>query len=554
MKGFYSLEMSFVLIGVLTVTLMGGIASADFVFGEPINLGPTVNSPCSDGVPRITADGLELYFNSNRSGGYGNYDVWVSTRETADSDWGEPMNLGSTINSSAVDGGPSISADGLTLFFESRRPGGYGNNDLYVTTRQTSDDTFGPPVNLGPLVNSSARDQTPDISADGLSLFFMSNRPGGSGGDNVWFTTRETTHGEWSAPVNLGPNVNGSGQAGFPYISDDGLLLFFASIRAGGYGAVDIWLAKRSTKDDAWGVPVNLGPVINSSKDELAVCISSDGSTLFFSSRRSGGVGDQDIWQVPIIPVVDFNGDGKVDSADMAIMLYHWGQNEPLCDIAPMPWGDGVVDIEDLIVLAEHLEPGLECVAHWTLDESRGAFTQDSVGDSDAVVLGGATWRPDEGIVDGALQLDGIDAHVSTEFVSDPKLRPVRVACWINTDVPGKVIVSQTAGATFGSTWLGTDPTDGTLMTGMMFPVPALPSTTVVADGQWHEVAIDWDGAYRRLWVDQQEIAKDAQPLVLPPFNWTGALNLGAGAGLEPDTFFSGLIDDVRIYNRAVKP
>lgn len=344
------------LIIVLTFLISTGRdAKADFTFGTPSNLGPTVNSPLSDGVPRITADGLELYFNSNRSGGYGDYDVWVSTRETVDSDWGEPMNLGSTINTSAVDACPSISTDGLTLFFASSRPGGYGNSDLYVTTRQTTDDPFGSLVNLGPTVNSSSLDSGPCISIDGLSLFFMSNRPGGSGGDNIWLTTRETINGEWSAPVNLGPNVNGSGLAGFPYISDDGLLLFFASIRAGGYGTVDIWFTKWNTKDYAWSAPMNLGPVINSSMGELAVCISGNGSTLFFSSRRSGGVGDQDIWQTPIEPVVDLNGDGIVDSADMCIMVDHWGTDEPLCDIGPMPWGDGIVDVQDLIVLAEHL-------------------------------------------------------------------------------------------------------------------------------------------------------------------------------------------------------
>lgn len=106
--------------------------------------------------------------------------------------------------------------------------------------------------------------------------------------------------------------------------------------------------------DDPWGTPVNLGPVVNSSLDELAVCISADGSTLFLSSRQSGGVGDQDLWQVPIEPVIDLNGDGIIDAADMCIMVDHWGMDEPLCDIGPMPWGDGIVDVQDLIALAEY--------------------------------------------------------------------------------------------------------------------------------------------------------------------------------------------------------
>jgi hypothetical protein len=120
--------------------------------------------------------------------------------------------------------------------------------------------------------------------------------------------------------------------------------------------------------------------------------------------------------------------------------------------------------------------------------------------------------------------------------------------------VAGGVIASQTPGAAFGSTWLTTDPADGTLVSEMMFPLPSLHSTYVVADGQWHKVSTEWDGAYRCLWADDQEVAKDALPMALPPFSWNGTLIVGAGANLEPGTFFTGLIDDVRIYNRAIQP
>jgi len=83
---------------------------------------------------------------------------------------------------------------------------------------------------------------------------------------------------------------------------------------------------------------------------------SADGSTLYFSSDRPGGhEGVDGLWQAPIIPIVDLNADGIVDSADMVIMIDNWVTDESLCDIGPMPWGDGVVDVEDLIVLAEHL-------------------------------------------------------------------------------------------------------------------------------------------------------------------------------------------------------
>jgi hypothetical protein len=83
--------------------------------------------------------------------------------------------------------------------------------------------------------------------------------------------------------------------------------------------------------------------------------ISPDGSTIYFNSNRSGGYGGLDIWQVSVEPIVDLNGDGMVDALDICIIIDNWQTDNPLCDIAPLPFGDGVVDVEDLIVLAEHL-------------------------------------------------------------------------------------------------------------------------------------------------------------------------------------------------------
>ena len=88
-------------------------------------------------------------------------------------------------------------------------------------------------------------------------------------------------------------------------------------------------------------------------------CLSPDGSMLYFTSDRPGGVGGYDLWQVSIEPVVDLNGDGNVNGADLSIIADHWGTDDSLCDIGPMPWGDGIVDVQDLIVLAKYLSPVL---------------------------------------------------------------------------------------------------------------------------------------------------------------------------------------------------
>jgi len=346
-------------IEIVTVLMVLGLATqitnADYVFGIPDNLGSTVNSSAMDGVPSMSADGLELFFNSNRADGVGEFDLWVTMRPTLEDSWEEPINLGSIVNTTDQDGAPFISADGLSLYFESTRPGGYGGWDIWVATRATRAEEWGTPINLGPPINTSVDDRSGSISADGLTLFFGSTRTGSLGSSDLWVTTRDTTNDPWSEPVNLGPTVNTSSDDGVPSISPDGRLLFFMSDRAGGYGFYDVWVTRRATTDDDWGTPVNLGPTMNTSDFDGTASVSSDGSTLLFMSGRPSGIGSFDIWQASINPVVDFNTDGIVDSADMCIIIDNWGTDNSLCDIGPTPFGDGVVDVQDLIVLAGHL-------------------------------------------------------------------------------------------------------------------------------------------------------------------------------------------------------
>jgi Tol biopolymer transport system component len=542
---------SLVVAGILLVT--GSDANADFVFGTPTNLGSTVNSPAWDGTPDITADGLTLFFDSARPGGYGGGDLWVATRETLQNPWGEPVNLGPEVNSSAVEGCPGISADGLKLYLVSTRPGGSGNMDLWVTKRSGLSESWGEPVNLGTTVNSSADDAGPVISSDGLSLLFSSNRAGGHGGQDLYVSTRATTDDPWGDPVNLGPTVNSSAWDYEPALSPDGLSLFFGSGRSGGYGSDDVWVTRRETTDDPWVEPVNLGPEVNSSSGEGAPFISPDGSTLYFGSNRSGGSGGADIWQVPIEPIVDFNGDGIVDSADLCILFDCWGTDESTCDIGPTPFGDGIVDVKDMVVFAEHLlgeTLPVDLVAHWKLDELEGIYTKDSVSDNDAIVIGSPASLPTGGMVDGALEFDGIMDCLITDSVVNPEHGPFRVFAWIKGGAPGQVVLSQSAGVD----WLATDPIEGSLMTelaGAGSNSSPLLSQTIVTDGEWHLIGFAWNGSHRTLYVDNVAVAKDTQD----GLNGSSmSLYIGAGKMMQPGTYFSGLIDDVRVYSRAVKP
>ncbi|HCO94118.1 MAG TPA: hypothetical protein DIU00_09235 [Phycisphaerales bacterium] len=293
------------LLAVPTTVVLTARADADRTFGNPTNLGATVNSSAKEFDPSISADELSLYFNSYRPDSLGEADIWVTTRKSKDVSWGAPVNLGPTVNSSANETAPDISTDGLSLYFSSDRPGGYGERDLWVTTRKTTSDAWAEPVNMGPAVNSSAHEHGPSISADGLSLYFSGYaatspfRPGSMGGGDLWVTTRKTKADPWTKPVHLGPKVNYSGWDASPSISADSLSLYFNSSRPGGSGGPDLWVTTRKTKDDPWGTTLNLGSTVNSAEWDLNPDISAEGSTLYFASGRPDSQ-EMDIWQVSL--------------------------------------------------------------------------------------------------------------------------------------------------------------------------------------------------------------------------------------------------------------
>jgi hypothetical protein len=332
------------------------LARADFTLDVS---GPvTSNVYGGDWVSSFSSDGLEMYIESSRGGGQGGGDIWVLKRSSKEEDWGPAQNLGAIVNTASNEGIPCISADGLTLYFWSSRPGGYGSSDIYATTRISTSEPWGTPVNLGPEVNTSASDYYAYASANNLELYFTSNRPGGYGGGDIYLAKRATVNDAWGDVVNLGPIVNSPGSEAFSTLSPDGLLLLFSEhysatadmFRPGGYGGPDIWMARRSSLSEPWQTPVNLGPSINSSSMEIAPCFSPDGSTLYFASDRKGWAS----WEASIHPILDLNGDGEVDHEDVLLLTTHMGEDYPPCDIGPMPWGDGVVDMRDLVVLMKY--------------------------------------------------------------------------------------------------------------------------------------------------------------------------------------------------------
>lgn len=282
------------------VLLSGPPLAAGQGFGEwsaPVNLGPGINSADNDEGPAISRDGLSLYFTSNRSG---NQDLWVAQRGHKDDPWGEPVNLGPPVNTSFVEQAPAFSRDGHFMFFVSNRDGSVGGLDIWVAFRADKHDDYAweAPVNLGAPVNTTFNDAGPGSLRVGGEefLYFTSNRPGGPGGADIFVSVR-LEDGSFGPPERVA-ELNSSANDARAALRRDGREVFFFSNRAVSVGATDLWTSTREDRGDLWSPPVNLGPTVNSTSDEMQPAISRDGRTLFFASNRPGGAGLLDLYMI----------------------------------------------------------------------------------------------------------------------------------------------------------------------------------------------------------------------------------------------------------------
>lgn len=250
------------------------------------NVGFVVNTPDLEYAPTITADGRTLYFVSNRPGGVGGHDFWLTTKaERLDTIFTPPVNLGKPINTELNEGVASIAADGQTIFFTGcNRPDGLGDCDLYEAEL---DGTEWKNVRNVSEINSPYWDSQPSISSDGKTLYFVSNRPGAMGGDDdadIYVTTLGGD-GRWTAPKNLGAPINTTEKEDSPFIIAGSGALYFSSAGHGGEGGLDFFVAKRQA-DGSWGTPENLGEPYNTSKDERFITLPAAGDIIYFSSER----------------------------------------------------------------------------------------------------------------------------------------------------------------------------------------------------------------------------------------------------------------------------
>jgi Tol biopolymer transport system component len=259
---------------------------------------PNINSPFADDSPAISKDRLSLYFESRRPGGYGLLDLYVAHRLSTDLPWNVPVNLGPVINTASGEFVPALSRDGHYLLFVSPRATGLA--DIYVSYRQDvhDDSAWEAPTMLGPEINTSFFDSAPSFfenEDDGLpQLYFSSDRPGGMGFNDIYMTEMNPAGGFW--PAVLVPELSSPQNDTSPEIFRNGVEMFFQSNRPGTLGGNDLWTAVRDSVLDPWSAPENLGAIVNSGSGEGGAALSSDGEVLFFDSSRPGGVGMTDIY------------------------------------------------------------------------------------------------------------------------------------------------------------------------------------------------------------------------------------------------------------------
>ena len=301
-----AVAMAMVLSGALAAVASGGYGEwspaesiEDFGAGAHVNF----NTPSNDGCPFISADGKMFFIASNRPGTLGENDIWVSTRASKSQPWGDPVHLGPPINTPANDFCPTLSRDGKTFFFASNRPGFCGttaNADLY-TAKLDSNLQAASVTHLGCEVNSGWDEHSPfpQLMVDqGLVLFYSSARPANA-------TDTVADHDLYSSPWHNGKFQAGAEVPGIntreffegqPNVRVDGREIFFYSNRTGTFGGNDIYSSTKKWFATTWGTPQNLGANVNSTFNETRPSLSLDGRTLYFGSNRASGTPAADVY------------------------------------------------------------------------------------------------------------------------------------------------------------------------------------------------------------------------------------------------------------------
>ena len=260
---------------------------------NPVNMGSSINSENQEYSPAFAIDEKTIYITKrmgNLSDNRPNEDLYFA--ELNDESWDKVKDIGPPINTIENEGAFSISSDGNYIFFTScSRNGGKGQCDIWLTSKKNN--RWDEPKNLQSPINTKYWESQPSISSDGRMLYFSSDRPGGYGGTDIWVS--EFSNSGWSAPKNLGPTVNTCKDEQFPFIHSDNRTLYFSSNGHPGLGKSDLYLTRKDVKLN-WETPINMGFPINSRGQDWNLVVARDGKTAYFSSDQLKGFGGLDIY------------------------------------------------------------------------------------------------------------------------------------------------------------------------------------------------------------------------------------------------------------------
>lgn len=246
---------------------------------EPVILPEIINSGPLQYFPVLTGDEEQIYF-TKRQGAHPRYDenIYMSKKDDQ-GNWIPPYSLSANINTASNEGTCTISADGKILILTScQGRGSLGSCDLYISFREGND--WSRPINLGPNVNSPHWDSQPSLSADGRRLYFVSERPGGIGGRDIWLSQLNENN-EWLPAVNLGASINTGRDEVSPFIHVNGQTLFFASKGYPGFGGYDLFSTEYENGE--WSVPRNLGYPVNTPEDQISLFVTTSGERAYYS-------------------------------------------------------------------------------------------------------------------------------------------------------------------------------------------------------------------------------------------------------------------------------
>lgn len=269
-----------------------------------VNIGGKVNSEWHDFAPVVNEEESMLIFTTRRKDGNINPDVhtdnfpfediFISTRN--DSSWNSAANIGEVINTPFHDSNIALSADGKQLYLYKDIED--GTSDIYISELK-ADSVWSTPKSLGPNINSEFSEKSLSVSTNGDIVFFSSDRPGGQGELDIYYS-KKSAQGKWGPAVNLGSEVNSEYDEDSPFIDYDGKTLYFSSRGGMGMGGYDIFKAEYDSASSSWTDIVNLGYPINTPDDDIYFVGTKEGKRGYYASVREDGMGYTDIYLVSV--------------------------------------------------------------------------------------------------------------------------------------------------------------------------------------------------------------------------------------------------------------